>query len=255
MYTEGSPFQVLLRIGRKFVSPKLSLLFLVLPIVFLAAVACQLSTAGAPSQTLATPTPLAEEPRAQVASATPAPTQTPLPDRTDCNEVRGTQYRSGSEREWYLANCLPTPTPTPAVPAPNPPAIPGSEVQGERWILVDIKSQTTTAMIGNAPVYKALVTTGKDDWETPVGNWRVEYRVENETMTSSSIGAEEHYVLEDVLYTQYFTTAGHALHLNYWRDDYYFGNIRSSHGCIGMRLADAKFFWDFAKVGTRLTVQ
>jgi hypothetical protein len=30
----------------------------------------------------------------------------PLPgDRTSCNEIRGTAYRSASERNWYLANC------------------------------------------------------------------------------------------------------------------------------------------------------
>jgi lipoprotein-anchoring transpeptidase ErfK/SrfK len=150
---------------------------------------------------------------------------------------------------------LPTSTPTPAVPPPNPPAIPGPEVAGERWILVDISSQTTSAMIGDTAIYTALVTTGKDGWETPRGTWKIEYRIANDTMTSASIGAEEYYVLEDVLYTQYFTTKGHALHLNYWRDEYYFGNIRSSHGCVGMRLADAEFFWNFATVGTRVTIQ
>jgi lipoprotein-anchoring transpeptidase ErfK/SrfK len=69
-----------------------------------------------------------------------------------------------------------------------------------------------------------------------------------------SIGAEEYYVLDHVLYTQYFTDRGHALHYNYWRPDYYFGNIRSSHGCVGMRLADAKFFWDYLTTGSRVTI-
>jgi lipoprotein-anchoring transpeptidase ErfK/SrfK len=110
-------------------------------------------------------------------------------------------------------------------------------------------------MIGDQVLYTALATTGKDGWDTPKGNWKIEYRVENETMTSAAIGAEEYYHLDNVLYTQYFTTAGHALHLNYWRDDYYFGNIRSSHGCVGLRLADAEFFWRFANVGTRVTVR
>jgi hypothetical protein len=73
-------------------------------------------------------------------------------------------------------------------------------------------------------------------------------------MTSASIGAEEYYVLEDVLYTQYFTTVGHALHLNYWRSDDYFGSTRSSRA-VGMRLADAEFFWNFATVGTRVTIE
>lgn len=138
-------------------------------------------------------------------------------------------------------------------PAP-PPNLAGLTMQGERWILVDIERQEATAMIGDRPVYTALVTTGTDGWETPRGTFNVVYRVADETMTSESIGAEEYYVLEDVLYTQYFTNEGHALHLNYWRADYYFGEIPSSHGCVGMRLEAAEFFWNFATHGTRITI-
>jgi len=172
-------------------------------------------------------------------TATPTVTPTPTPTPTFTPTPTATP--------------TPLPTSTP-IPPPDPPPVPGPEVVGERWILVDIASQTTTAMIGDTPIYTALVTTGKDGWDTPRGSWRIEYRVYNETMTSASIGAEEYYVLEDVLYTQYFTTKGHALHLNYWRPAYYFGNIRSSHGCVGMRLADAEFFWNFATIGTRVEV-
>ena len=110
-------------------------------------------------------------------------------------------------------------------------------------------------MVGNQVLYTAEATTGKAGWETPTGTFYINYRVQNETMTSVSIGAEEYYVLENVLYTQYFTNEGHAIHLNYWRPDYYFGEIPSSHGCIGLRLADAEFFWRFAKHGTRVTIQ
>ena len=36
------------------------------------------------------------------------PTATPsvLPDRTDCEEIRGTEYRSASERQFFLQNCI-----------------------------------------------------------------------------------------------------------------------------------------------------
>ena len=180
---------------------------------------------------------------------------TPTPTFTSTSTPTSTPTHTPTLTPTSTNTPLPTATPTPVVPPPNPPAIPGPEVTGERWILVDIASQTTSAMIGDTAIYTALVTTGKDGWETPRGTWKIEYRVANDTMTSASIGAEEYYVLEDVLYTQYFTTKGHALHLNYWRDEYYFGNIRSSHGCVGMRLADAEFFWNFATVGTRVTVQ
>lgn len=193
-----------------------------------------------------------KEGNAAVASVTVTPVATVQPDRTSCAEIRGTAYRSDKEQQFYQANCQPTPVPGP--PPPQPPAIPGSEVAGERWILVDIASQTAYAMIGDKALYAALVTTGKAGWDTPTGTYHILYRVANETMTSSSIGAEEEYVLKDVLYTQYFTSVGHAIHLNYWRDDSYFGHTPSSHGCVGMRLADAEFFWRFGNVGTRITI-
>ena len=78
---------------------------------------------------------------------------------------------------------------------------------GERWIDVDLALQSATAMIGDAPLYTALITRAK------------------------TAGRR----------------AGHAIHLNYWRDNWYFGNVRSSHGCADMRLADAEFFWNFAR--------
>jgi hypothetical protein len=44
---------------------------------------------------------------AAVANANPsgAPPGPPGPDRTDCNAIRGTDYRSGAEQAWYLRNC------------------------------------------------------------------------------------------------------------------------------------------------------
>jgi hypothetical protein len=33
------------------------------------------------------------------------PTATRLVDRTNCAEIRGTDYRSDAERTWFLANC------------------------------------------------------------------------------------------------------------------------------------------------------
>lgn len=183
--------------------------------------------AEGPTATM-TPTATATATPTATATLTPTPTATPTPK--------------------------PTATPEPYVPPPNPPAIPGPQVTGERWIDVDLAHQTATAMIGDKPLYTALVSTGKPGWETPKGTFHILSRVPDETMTSASIGAEEYYVLKHVLYTQYFTNVGHALHLNYWRPNYYFGRIPSSHGCVGMRLADARFFWDFARIGTRVTI-
>lgn len=181
---------------------------------------------------------------------TPTPTFTPTatPTQTPTHTSTATPSRTPTATYTPLPTTPPEPAATyAAIALPSPGA-------GERWIEVDISEQVTRAMVGNKVHHTALVTTGKDGWETPLGEFRIEYRVYNETMTSAAIGAEEYYVLEDVLFTQYFTNVGHALHLNYWRPDSYFGNVRSSHGCVGMRYADAEFFWNFASVGTRVVI-
>ena len=48
-----------------------------------------------------------EDAVSETVTPTPRPeaTATPLPDRTSCDEIRGTQYRSVSEREFFLENC------------------------------------------------------------------------------------------------------------------------------------------------------
>jgi hypothetical protein len=127
-----------------------------------------------------------------------------------------------------------------------------------RWIDVDISSQTARAMIGDRVVYTAPVTTGRPGWETPRGTFRINRRVVNKTMDSSTIGiprdAPGGYYLRNVLYTQFFNNVGDALHYNYWMPDSVFGRTPTSHGCVGMRLADARYFWDFASIGTPVRI-
>lgn len=129
---------------------------------------------------------------------------------------------------------------------------------GERWIDVDLSHKVARAMVDDAPVYTADVTIGRTGSSTPVGRFSVLRRVANEIMDSSTIGiprdSPDGYYLTGVLYTQYFLPTGQALHYNYWVPDSYFGQAASSRGCIGLRLADAKFFWDFADVGTTVNI-
>jgi len=55
---------------------------------------------------------------------TPVPTATPIVNRLDCDEIRGTPYHSEEERVWFLGNCI---TPTPVPPPPPPPVSSGYE--------------------------------------------------------------------------------------------------------------------------------
>jgi lipoprotein-anchoring transpeptidase ErfK/SrfK len=99
----------------------------------------------------------------------------------------------------------------------------------------------------------AVTTTVMAGWETPPGLFSILVRVPNETMTSGAIGAENHYKLEDVLFTQYFTNAGHAIHFAWWRTPETIGRP-GSHGCLNLLLDDSQFYWDWAEIGTQIFV-
>jgi hypothetical protein len=128
----------------------------------------------------------------------------------------------------------------------------------ERWVAVNIAQQAAVAMYGEAWAHRAWVTTGDDGWDTPQGQFHIVRRVYNETMTSAAIGippgSPDSYHLTGVLFTQYFTYEGHALHLNYWRPDRVFGAVRTSHGCVGMRYDDAAYFWGHVGIGSRVVI-
>ncbi len=129
---------------------------------------------------------------------------------------------------------------------------------GAKWIDVNITQQVAVAYEGTTRVYLASVTSGRPGWATPLGVFKVTRRVENETMRGNTLlrldsGEIPDYNLENVKWTQYFTGAGAALHTNYWRSPVLFG-MPSSHGCVGMIERHAKWFWDWANIGTPINI-
>ncbi len=147
--------------------------------------------------------------------------------------------------------------PAPLVDAPLPPDTSLGK-GGARWIDVNVTHQSIVAYEGTTPVYVAPVTSGRPGWATPLGVFRIQRRVESDTMLGSTLLRLDtrevpDYRLEDVKWTQYFTGDGTAIHTNYWRNPALFG-LPSSHGCLGMLEVHARWFWDWANVGTPLTI-
>lgn len=126
-----------------------------------------------------------------------------------------------------------------------------------RWIEVDTSRGVAMAVEDGRVVYSALVTVGAAPWSTPKGYFTINRRVYSETMNSATIGiplgSPGSYLLRGVMYTQYFY-GGVAIHQNYWSPPETFGSAGGSHGCVGMMLGDAAFFWDFAGIGTPVIV-
>jgi lipoprotein-anchoring transpeptidase ErfK/SrfK len=145
----------------------------------------------------------------------------------------------------------------PVTQAPAPPSInPGTG--GAKWIDVNLTHQVVVAYEGSRAAYVAPTTSGRPGWQTPTGTFRIQRRVENETMVGSTLLRLDtlevpDYRLENVKWTQYFTGNGAAIHTNYWRPVGLFG-LPSSHGCLGMPEPHARWFWTWAGVGTPLVV-
>lgn len=137
----------------------------------------------------------------------------------------------------------------PVLPTP----IPADAPTWGQWLDINLTQQLMTVYDGTNPLRTIVVTTGMAGWETPPGYFTIVSRVANETMTSGAIGAENFYRLDDVLFTQYFTDYGHALHFAWWRTKETIGRP-GSHGCINMLLDDSRFIWDWATIGTPILI-
>jgi hypothetical protein len=142
------------------------------------------------------------------------------------------------------------PESTVRVPQPPPVAYEG------RWIDAQLGGTTmVTAYEGTTPVMSTLSIRGAGRWQTPQGQFRIQRRVANETMSSETLGiprnAPDGYHLTNVLYTQYFLGTGESIHYNYWSSVW---GYEGSHGCLGMPLAESEFFWNFAGVGTPISI-
>jgi lipoprotein-anchoring transpeptidase ErfK/SrfK len=114
----------------------------------------------------------------------------------------------------------------------------------ERWIDVDLSSQTVSAYVGHNGVKSFLVSTGTWRHPTVTGRFWIHTKFEMDDMRGPG------YFFEDVPYTMYFHK-GYGLHGTYWHDDF---GTPMSHGCVNLTVEDAKWLFGFAEVKTMVNV-
>ncbi len=119
-----------------------------------------------------------------------------------------------------------------------------------RYIVVSISEQWLYAYEDDVQVFDAPVSTGKDGFDTPTGDFAIYEKIESQTM-EGSIGGEDYYV-PDVPHVMYIN-GGVALHGTYWHDLFGTG-IRMSHGCINLPLDAAAWLYDWTDIGTPVSV-
>jgi lipoprotein-anchoring transpeptidase ErfK/SrfK len=119
---------------------------------------------------------------------------------------------------------------------------------GAKHIYVDLSSQHLYAYQGAALVFSDLVATGK--WNlTPTGTFEVWVKLQA-TLMAGGEGATAYY-LPNVPWTMYFANAnvgrsqGYSMHGEYWYNPDTGLGKPQSHGCVNMRISDAKALYDW----------
>lgn len=160
-------------------------------------------------------------------------------------DVGSTRYLETSEGTYLKAAHV-------RVTEPGP--FPADLGPDERWIDVDLSSQTLVAFVGQKPVFATLISSGKEskdkakDHRTPVGEWRVREKHLTTTMDGDGSAAGDlPYSIEDVPYVMYYHRA-YALHAAFWHGNY---GVQMSHGCVNLSPLDAKWLYFFASPEAR----
>ena len=200
------------------------------------------------SPPITTPIPLSPNPQPIIApDSTPHPIQ---PKNIAANSKQDT---------WATWTTTPTPTQTPT-PSPTWQATFRAPQEGdlaerplnigrtEKWIDVNLSTQTLIAYEGDTVVYETLISSGLTEFATVTGQFRVWLRFESQTMDGRRLGYD--YYLEDVPYVMYFFE-DYALHGTFWHNN--FGNPMS-HGCVNMETGDAGWVFNWSEMGTVVNV-
>lgn len=138
---------------------------------------------------------------------------------------------------WMSADALRVPSVSPR---------PRDVGHGERWIDVELATQTLVAYEGDRPVFATLIAGGTGApgtrFATPPGVHRVGAKLLAATMDNLEHTGVVPYSYEDVPHTQYIGRV--ALHGVFWHDR--FGHPMS-HGCINLSVADAERLFAFTE--------
>lgn len=112
-----------------------------------------------------------------------------------------------------------------------------------RFIYTDLNTQTLSVYEDCKLVFATLISSGKNSW-TFKGRFTILYKVEYNSIVPPPESTSDYYI-EEVPY--FMTYAGNfGFHGAYWHDDF---GAAASHGCINLSPADARWLYDWARLG------
>jgi hypothetical protein len=129
---------------------------------------------------------------------------------------------------------------------------PGPQQGAWKEIVVSISAQSMWAYEEGQLVMSSLVSTGTAEvWETttPIGHWSILSKYEVQDMEGTI--SDEYYFVADVPDVMYFDNLGNAIHGTYWHNNF---GTPMSHGCVNLPLDVAAWMYEWAPVGTAVSV-
>jgi lipoprotein-anchoring transpeptidase ErfK/SrfK len=121
-----------------------------------------------------------------------------------------------------------------------------------KWFVADVTAKRMYAYEGTNLVKTFLISAGAPATPTVIGKYAIYTKYKSQDMSGANADGSR-YFQPAVPYVNYFY-GGYAIHGNYWRPASWFGNINSSHGCIGVNVTDGAWIYDWASVGTPVIV-
>jgi lipoprotein-anchoring transpeptidase ErfK/SrfK len=129
---------------------------------------------------------------------------------------------------------------------------PGPQQGGWKEVVVSISAQMMWAYEGGELVNSSLVSTGTAETPevtTPIGHFSILTKYPSQTMEGTISG--QYYRVEDVPSVMYFDNLGDALHGTYWHNNF---GTPMSHGCVNLPLDVAAWMYEWAPIGTAVSV-
>ncbi|HET7545544.1 MAG TPA: L,D-transpeptidase family protein [Polyangiaceae bacterium] len=155
-------------------------------------------------------------------------------------EFHGTKYAETGDGSWVKRA---------QIRSTSPGTLPVDLKPNERWIDVNLSTQTLVAFEGDKAIYATLISSGKEskikdkDHRTPTGEWHIREKHITTTMDGDGTAAGDlPYSIEDVPYVMYFFRS-YATHGAFWHSNF---GTQMSHGCVNLSPLDAKYLFFFA---------
>lgn len=136
-----------------------------------------------------------------------------------------------------------TPTPTPA-------EIPDSVKSLPKRIVVDLSEQTLSYYYGDYLVNTIKISSGIAQLPTPTGTFHVLDKIPVKEYIGRNLNGTM-YDLPNTKWNLKFSDLGYYIHGAYWHHN--FGHPMS-HGCVNVSYQDMPELYDFADVGTVITI-